>query len=162
MDITKNNLGSFTNKTGKPCDVRFIWRRFFATAFQSVKGSQVVIKNQDMWTIVNSRFFFSLHLELDEHGEHDLTILPSWSMSKLLGLFSISLILLWSTHLVNNMLRDPWPVEVLLETRGFPFHVCFKQNAVIKLVVEHRFGMVTDNLLMSNLANIYTKKYLLN
>ena len=82
-----------------------------------------------LWTHV---FFFSLHLELDEHGEHDLTILPSWSMSKLLGLFSISLILLWSTHLVNNMLRDPWPVEVLLETRGFPFHVCFKQNAVIK------------------------------
>ena len=52
MDITKNNSGSFTDKTGKPCDVRFIWRRFFATAFQSVKGSQVVIKNQDTlwWT----------------------------------------------------------------------------------------------------------------
>ena len=52
----ENNWGSSTNKTRKPCDVRFIWRHFLAAAFQSVNGSQVVVSNQDMWTIVNSRF----------------------------------------------------------------------------------------------------------
>jgi hypothetical protein len=86
-----------------------------------------------------------------------VNVQTAWFILQILDLIVIHPFPFGQQHVTRSLTGggSSWNEEI-------PFHVCFKQNTVIKLVVEHRFGMVKDNLLMSNLANIYTKKHVLN